>query len=83
MAEVDLSFTYYEPDGDAGEDFLITGLSERGELWLIDNTDTTSDAPEGGEYIPVGNAWVKTREQFDMLLAKAKADGLAVDYEAA
>jgi hypothetical protein len=82
--DVDLSFTYYEagtaPNGVAlREEFLVTALTEEGGQWLDENIDNSrvSDAPPGpGE--GRGNAWPKTRAEFDRLLKKAMDDGLCV-----
>jgi hypothetical protein len=75
-AATDLSFTHYVH---LSEDFLITAESDRGALWLIDNTDTTVDVASVHELAPVSYAWVETREQFERLFEKAKLDGLSVE----
>jgi hypothetical protein len=80
MTMADLIFTHYA----AEEDFLITSGSDRGDLWLVDNADTTSAAPEADiDEVPivVGNSWIKDRAEFERLYAKARADGLTVQRE--
>ena len=82
LPDYDLLFTLYPADDQIPEEaFGITSGSDRGDLWLIDNTDTTSLAAEGEELIPAGAAWVETRQEFEQLIQKATADGLSVQRD--
>ena len=79
---VDLIFTYYAPDDDIPEEaFEITSNSDRGDLWLVSNADTTTEGDV--DELPAGNFWVKTKNEFERLYAKAVADGLAAERKSA
>ena len=79
---VDLIFTYYVPDGDFPEEaFEITSNSDRGDLWLASNTDTTAEGDI--DKLPAGDFWVKTKTEFERLYTKAVAHGLAAEKKSA
>ena len=62
---VDLSFHA------AGDDFLITAHSERGQRWLVECTSTIST--ESDRDGTVAKRWIETKAEFERLYAKAAA----------